>query len=243
MSADARAELVERAVARSPAYRSAWRAFCAWCREHEREALPATPETLLAYITHRYRVERRAPATLDVAAHAIVKVHEAADLPSPASKALRALVLEARRHAPRPTSVELDEVRAVVGACGEDVAGVRDRALLLCVHHGRLSRVGAIGLNVEHLDRPALAALHQRHAEPLLCPALAIERWLAARGNPPQGPLFVSVHADRFGGRLAPGDVYRVLRQRCQAAGIRRLTPLAFRLPPVSPPSNKDPCR
>ena len=234
MSSAAHAHLAERAVAGSPAYRSAWKAFCAWCQEHERTELPATPETLLAYLAHRYRVERRAAATLDVAAYAIVKAHEAAGLPSPASEALRTLLMEAHRHAPRrPTSIALDDVRAVVGVCGEDVTGLRDRALLLCVHHGRLSRAGAIRLNVEHLDRPALAALHKRHAEPLLCPTLALERWLTARGNPAQGPLFVSVHAGRFGGRLYPGDVYRVLRQRCDAAGIRRLTPLAFRLPPA----------
>jgi integrase len=242
MSTDVRVELAERAVAGSPAYRSAWKAFGAWCRAQQRSALPAAPETLLAYVTYRYRVERRAAATLDVAACAVVRAHDAAGLPSPASKALRALVMEARRRAPRRASVELDEVRAVVGACGEDETGLRDRALLLCVHHGRLSRVGAIRLNIEHLNRPVLVALHQRHPEPLLCPVLALERWLAARGNPSQGPLFVSVHAGRFGGRLYPGDVHRVLCQRCDAAGIRRLTVPVFRRSPLPSSPHKEPC-
>lgn len=235
MSADAHARLAERAVARSPGYRAAWKAFCAWCREHEQTPLPATPEALLGYITHRYRVERRAATTLDVAVHAIVKAHEGAGLPSPVSPALRDLVWEARLHTPQPMSPHLDEVRAVVRACGEDVTSLRDRAMLLSVHHGRLSRVRVISLDIEHLAQPALAALRQRHSEPLLCPALAIERWLAARGHPEQGPLFVSVHSRRFGGRLHPPDVARVLHQRCDEAGIRRLSARTFRLPPIAP--------
>jgi integrase len=255
MSADVRAELAqvaERALARAPAYRGAWKAFSVWCHAEGRTALPATAEALLAYIAHRYRVEGHAASTLDVVAHAVLRAHEAAGLPSPASRELHALVAEARRRAPQRASVQLDEVRAVAGACGEDAAGLRDRALVLSVHHGGLSRVGATGLDIDHLDRPRLAALRQPHPEPLLCPARALERWLAARGNPPEGPLFVSVHPDRvhglFGPRLAPGDVYRVLRQRCDAAGIRRLGALAFRLP-LTPPSaspnkeNKEPCR
>jgi site-specific recombinase XerC len=240
------AEQAERAIAGSSAYRSAWRLFRGWCRERGLTALPATQETLVTYIAHRHRVEGNVAATLEVALNAVLKAHKAVRLASPTSEALRAIVAEARRHAPRPTSLPLEDVRAVVHACGDDAAGLRDRALLLTIHHGRLSRVRAIRLDVDHLARPELAALRQPHPEPVLCPVVAIERWLAARGNPPSGPLFVSIHGihgPRFGRRLSPGDVHRILCLRCDAAGIRRVRTSAFRLPPLPPSTSKEPFR
>lgn len=236
MTLQARAELAELAVAGSPAYRSAWKAFQAWCRGAEQLDLPATPATVLAYLGHRFRAEGRAASTLDVAICAIFKAHDAAGLPSPASAELRALVAEARRQA-LPASVDLDQVRAVSGACGEDAAGLRDRALLLAVHHAHLFRVRAVALDVEDLvPNPAewseLATLRLRHPDALLCPVLALERWLAVRGNPPKGALFVGIHpqrARRFGARLRVQDVNRILEHRGTAAGMDGLTPLAFR--------------
>src|ERR1700722_17791488 len=43
------------------AYWSRWRSFEAWCREAGRVALPATPHTLGAYLTH-LAVDRGLPA-------------------------------------------------------------------------------------------------------------------------------------------------------------------------------------
>jgi integrase len=235
MNTEALTPLADQALADSPTYRSAWRAFRAWCQEQNRSALPATSETLLAYLVQRRGAERCAPATLDVVACAVAKVHEAVELPNPASSAVREFIREARRLAPGPRRLKLDELRAVMRACGDDVTGVRDRAMLLCVHHGRLSRIAVVSLDIEHLEQPGLAALRERASEAHLCPARALERWLDMRGNPAAGPLFVSVHASRFGSRLAPGDVYRVLRLRGQAAGVPALTTRVFRRPPAAP--------
>lgn len=229
MSPPSHAQIIDRVVAASPAYRCAWRAFSAWCEARGEPPLPASADTLLAYLTHRRDVEHRAASTLEVAAYAVIKVHTSAGLPSPASPSLRRAIHAARRITPRPTSAARDEVRAIAAACGDDLAGLRDRALLLAIHHARLTRVGAVRLDVDHLDHPALAALRLRDADPLICPAAAVDRWLAARGNPQAGPLFVSVHAPHLGGRLSPVDVYRVLRLRCDAAGVRRLSAPALR--------------
>ena len=73
-------------------YESAWRAFVAWCDEEGHEPLPATPETVAAYLTHRADGDGSV-STLKLARAAIRCQHESTGLDSPTHAAGMARVL------------------------------------------------------------------------------------------------------------------------------------------------------
>ena len=74
---DAAAELIQEAVPENTAlaYRSRWRSFEAWCASAGRVAIPATAQTVAAYLTH-LAVDRGLKATtVDAHLVAVRAVH------------------------------------------------------------------------------------------------------------------------------------------------------------------------
>ena len=66
------------------AYRGAWAAWTAFCEAHGLVVLPASPESVAAYLARRFQQGASMP-TLRMAVAAISKAHDAAGRPSPAS--------------------------------------------------------------------------------------------------------------------------------------------------------------
>ncbi|MBK1659924.1 site-specific integrase [Paracraurococcus ruber] len=163
----------------------------------------------------------------------------------------------ARRQA---AALTLPEIRALAAACGHDLAGQRDRAMLLLGFAGALRRSELLALDVdrgidaEDLTRswveptadgltlrlgtskgdPAREGVRigiPRGRHAETCPVRAVEAWVAAAGLT-HGPLFRPV--SRWGvvepGRLQPESLRRILRHRAGQAGIQG-TPLE----PISP--------
>ena len=58
------------------AYAADWKHFSAWCEEHKRRALPASPETILCYVVDL--VDRYTVATIDRRLSSIVYYHKQA---------------------------------------------------------------------------------------------------------------------------------------------------------------------
>src|SRR5919199_1575009 len=135
-------------------YAADWRHFSAWCRQPGLVPLPAPPATLAAYLAAH--AGAYALATLRRRLAAIARVHREArhafDSRDPAiCNALRGI---ARAHAaPRRQAAALTtaEIRALVRTCDPDLAGLRDRALLLLGYAGALRRSELVGVDVEHL--------------------------------------------------------------------------------------------
>src|ERR1700691_3782531 len=99
----AAAELIEEAVPENTAvaYRSRWRSFSAWCAEEGRVALPATAQTVAAYLTH-LAVDRGLKATtVDAHLAAIRTVHRASGELPPDGLAARKIVGGAQRREAR----------------------------------------------------------------------------------------------------------------------------------------------
>jgi hypothetical protein len=113
------------------AYRSDWRAFETWCHAQGHRALPATPASVLGFLT---AVPGLSGGTLARRAAAIAARHRAAGLAPPTGDATVTALLHATRHqmtrrqGPRPRPAQLGQIAA---ACPRDLAGMRDRALLL----------------------------------------------------------------------------------------------------------------
>jgi hypothetical protein len=216
-------------------YLSAWRAFQRYCAEAAVVSLPATPDVILGYVERRID-EGCAIGTLETIVAAILRAHEGAEISRPEMTAVRARLRE-RYLIPDHPSITEEQLRMLLRSRGEDALGRRDRALFLSIHHARLGPRDVVALNVEDLaDRADLASLRRPHWDPHLCPVIALEEWLQARGRPEQGPVFVSVHPRHrqpWGARLRPHYVNLALANAVAAAGIPEVKPLALRGPRV----------
>ena len=113
-------------------YAGDWARFVAWCREQGCPSLPASSETLAAYLVDS--APRLSRGALGRRRSAIGTMHRQADLPTPVltpaiHKALRTVAKPKSARPPSaPTSASL--VRMAV-KCPRDLSGLRDRALLL----------------------------------------------------------------------------------------------------------------
>ena len=243
-------------------YRQRFRSFSAWCSALRLSAVPAHPEVVRVYVILLAR-EHKSLSTLDVTLAAIIKAHRLLGRAPPASERLKLALRGLRKRLgplpPQGIAIPLPVMRQIVCACtGEGAFEQRDRALLLAAYFGGLRRCQAAGLFMEHVrrntdgyllhlggtkrnpfarrDPPTPVPLH---ADPVLCPVLALDAWIATRGkwtahhlhwSSGKGPLFVALHAVRdrriaVGKILSSSDVDRILTLRAEAAGI--MSPLS----------------
>jgi site-specific recombinase XerC len=167
-------------------------------------------------------------------AAAIGAKHRQSGLASPVTDpAVRAILRDARRTAvPRRLPPQRPATLISMAArCPLDLAGLRDRALLLLAAQG-LGRAALVGLDVEHLRFTAttvelsIGAGHdsgsgqqtcvvRRGASLAVCPVQALRDWLDSSGTR-FGPVFRKI--DRWGSiehhRLGTDAVRRILARR-----------------------------
>lgn len=159
-----------RATATLRGYRSDWADFGAWCRQMGLDALPATPETVAAYLAFLARADA-AVGTMARRLSSIGHYHRAARLPDPTADAgVRYVMAGLRRDlGRRPDQATpmmppllfdvLDGCPAVfAGAKGSEphLRGLRDRAILLVGFVGALRRSEIAAANVEDLHEHPL---------------------------------------------------------------------------------------
>ncbi|UZW58335.1 integrase (plasmid) [Sphingobium sp. JS3065] len=216
------------------ALKSDLEAFDLWCRRTKRIALPATPEIVADYLDARAGQGSK-PASLGRYKASIAKIHQLLDLKDPTQAELVKLRLRAIRREKgtaqaqaRPLrfkgpvkDVERDKprginVRALLEACGDDLPGLRDRALLSVAYDTGLRASELVTVRVEHileaLDPEArLLAIHRSKgdqegegATAYLSPrsVRAIAAWAKAAGIW-EGPLFRRVQVRRYKARPA----------------------------------------
>ena len=189
------------------AYRSRWRSFEAWCRDAGRVALPATAQTMAAYLTH-LAVDRGLKATTaDAHLTAIRAVHRGAGAEPPDGLAARKVVVAtAKREAARDgrygprkaVPVMAADLPGIIATCDlETAAGLRDRAVVLLGFAllARRAELAALSISdIEHVPGEGLAVtirasktdqsargvirrIHYASAE-ALCPVRAVLAWL-----------------------------------------------------------------
>jgi site-specific recombinase XerD len=212
-------------------YANDWTAFVTWCRLAGAAPLPATPATVAAYLTALD--ERLSAGALARRAAAIASQHRQRGLASPASDpAVTTLLRRARRTAtprrtPRPAATRLIQMAT---ACPSDLAGLRDRALLLLTAAG-LGRAALVSLDVEQVtfmeagvdlifhSQPGAerTVTVQRVASLHVCPVRALKDWMEASDSR-FGPIFRKV--DRWGNvehrRLGTDAIRRILARRAR---------------------------
>ncbi len=147
-------------------YRSDWSEFTAWCTRHRLEPLPAGAATISGYLTELARAGAKV-GTMSRRLSAIRFAHQLRDLPDPTTGARVLAVWEGIRRthgAPPDQAVPLmpPPLLDVLAACPTtrtwktrpaepDLAGLRDRALLLVGFVAALRRSELAALTVDQL--------------------------------------------------------------------------------------------
>ena len=255
--AEARYARAARAANTLRGYRSDWREFTTWCRRQDLEPMPAAPSTLTAYLTAMAGAGASV-GTMSRRLSSIRFAHAARDLPDPTATARVHTVWEGIR---RVHGAPPDQARPlmppdlfdVLDACPTtrhwktrgrpaepDLAGARDRALLLVGFVGALRRSELVALDVDDVaehtnglvltlnrsktnqtgEQPELIVL-PRASNPARCPVTALQTWTALAGIT-TGPLFRAVtKANRPGDRaLHPESVNDLVQAAAARAGL-----------------------
>jgi site-specific recombinase XerD len=210
------------------AYRAGVARFTEWCAAHSRTALPASPETVAAFLAAEARAEL-AVNTLRLRHAAIRYMHLLAGCPPPTAAAVVSTTFAGikrahRRPLGKKTALVVDRLRAALQAIPETLPGLRDRALLLVGFAAALRPSEIARLTVEHTthhtdgielflpwrknDQDARGTklwLPKGHTD--LCPVAALDAWLAA-ARITEGPLFRRIW------RLPPPRVPRGTRRK-----------------------------
>lgn len=230
------------------AYQSDWQAWETWCLTHDLTPMPAHPATVCAYLADQ--AERVKVSTLRRHLATVSKAHEIAGVPSPCRDTsvkdtlagLRREKGTARNEAP---GLLASDLRATLDTLGGDIAGVRDRALLLVGWCAGLRRSEIAGLTWGDLTPDPLGVVVTlvrsktdqagegrqvglaRETDLGVCPVHAVERLrstLAHEGAhlvAPNAPLFPRV--DRWGhlgGAMSGQAVGAVIERRTNQAGL-----------------------
>jgi site-specific recombinase XerD len=229
-ASEAVGEPARRAPETARLYAADWQRFVAWCQAACRAPLPAAGATVAAFLA---ATGENSAGALGRCAAAIADRHRQQGFASPAADpAVRTILSAARRAAiprrhPPPSPARLVRMAA---ACPGDLAGLRDRALLLLAAAG-LGRAALVGLDAEQLRFSATSVelavpvagsedARMRRAIPCgaslaSCPVQALRDWLETSGTR-FGPVFRKI--DRWGTieqrRLGTDAIRRVLARR-----------------------------
>ncbi|MDQ0998053.1 site-specific recombinase XerD [Phyllobacterium ifriqiyense] len=201
------------------AYKKAMQDFITWGQVRSVTTLPAEPETVAAYMTARMKDGTKA-ASLSVFLSAIRHYHKARGFISPSeSDGVQNVMRGIRRTigtAPtRKQPATAERLAAMLAHMGHDMAGKRDRALILLGMAGAMRRSELVGLNVEDLaetingldvtirksktDQEGQGHLVAIPHGESLKPVNAVREWLNVSGIT-SGPLFRPINK---GGRVS----------------------------------------
>ncbi len=241
---DKTAEYMMQAKAKNTleAYRKDWQDFYMFCTFSDLEALPASPETVMAYLVAQ--AEDHKVSTLERRIASISQAHQAVGYATPTSDIqVRVLMQGIRRSkgtaqtgkAPAVTS----DIKAMVTSLQDNLLGIRDRALLLVGFAGGFRRSELVALDVEDLEfkREGLVVTIRKSKTDQegngrkvgipygsnceTCPVRSLQLWLE-EGTIIEGPVFRSVnrHGHVQTGRLSDKAVALVVKRCADAAGL-----------------------
>jgi integrase len=195
------------------------------------------------FITHLASSGRKV-ATINRALVSISQAHKMGGHPSPTSavqilETLKGIRRNLGTRQRQKAALETANLRVMVAELGDNLLGLRDRALLLVGFAGALRRSELIGLNLDNIEFTADGLVitiersktdqegHGRRiglphgGSPLTCPVRTLSAWLTA-ANITDGPVFRGVGRwDRVGSRrLNDRGVARILKKHVSMIGL-----------------------
>jgi site-specific recombinase XerD len=231
----------EKAGATRRAYGTDFRLFREWCEAKGVSALPATAETVAAYLAHGVGQGCKV-STLGRRVAALRYAHKLANLATPTdSEDVKATLRGIRRtigaSKVKKAPAVADRVKAMARTCAATLAGKRDRALLLLGFAGAFRRSELVALNLEHFEETAeglrvLIASSKTDQEGAgtfiaiargseACPVKALQIWLDAAGIE-SGPIFRPINkAETISdSRLTGRSVANIVKVYAGRAGL-----------------------
>ena len=227
------------------AYASDIRLFATWCAGLGFQPMPASPLTVLEYLTHEATSGAKA-STVGRRLAAIRSAHKLAGQPDPTDdeglrEGLRGIRREIGTRPTQKAAATAEILTAMLMRTPDTLTGKRDRALLALGFAGAFRRSELVALDVIdlHEDKDGLriivrrsktdqegrgfekAILHGRFIRPVFL----VKEWLDAAGIT-EGALFRPVNkAGRVeSGRLGEKTVERVIKRYATAAGLDAAT-------------------
>lgn len=227
-----------------------WQDVETWVRQHGFPSLIAapSPEVIALYLADR--ASSLSPKTLTKRLCAITQALRAAGFegPSPASTRhpLVGAVLRGIRRTKgvtpgnhRKDPLMTEQVRQLVTTCGDDLRGLRDRALILFDYAaGGLRRANLVDVGFESLEFCAAGVVYhlgrsKRDQEGIgrtigipcgsgsTCPVEALRRWLQASGIT-SGPVFRAISREGIVSQSAlnPASATYIIKRRARLAGL-----------------------
>lgn len=214
-------------------YRRDLEIFAAWCSETHVQFLPASPETVAAFIDAQ--AIKYAHATIQRRKTAIRFVHIMADLPSPlqSSDVYLALRRAGRARPRRPKQVlglTFDFLEKMLAACPDTLGGRRDAALLSVGYDTLCRSIELAWMGVEHFDfadgtvyipraknDPYGDGRYARLSETSL---QNLSQWLEG-SRIAEGPVFRGLHTGKVGeGHLETSSIRRIIKAAARRAGL-----------------------
>jgi site-specific recombinase XerD len=230
----------EKAKATRRAYGSDFEIFRAWCADRDINSLPATPESVAAFLANE--VERGIrPSTIGRRVASICYAHKLAGHPVPTDdERVKATVRGIRRTqgtaARKKAPATAERVIAMALGTGDGLKGMRDRALLLLGFAGAFRRSELVALDCEDIevcetglriiirrgktDQEGQGATIAIVRGSVACPVAALGAWLDAAGIT-TGPLFRSIRkGGKVGNRLTDQSVADIVKAHAERVGL-----------------------
>jgi site-specific recombinase XerD len=225
------------------AYQADLRDFATWCEAHSLISLPATPETVAAYLADL--TERCKVATIQRRLSAISQQHAAARLESPTRSAVVRLTMQGirRTHAPvqgvrKVQPAVTSVIYKLVDPLGSSLIDLRDRALILLGFAGAFRRSELAQLQLTDITETEDGLrVRLRHSktdqegegfvkgipyghEYKTCPVRAWKTWKEAAGIT-DGYAFRSItRHSKLGASLSDRAVAEIIKRRAKVAGL-----------------------
>ena len=202
----------EKAASTRKAYATDFRLFKAWCDGKGVPALPASPETVAAFLASKSKTTK--PSTLGRRVAAIRYAHKLAHLDTPTdSETVKATLRGIRRTFGgakiRKAPAVAAKIHSMVAMTPEGLTGLRDRALLLLGFAGAFRRSELVALDladIEETETGLLVKIRRSKTDQeaegntiaiargdVACPAKALREWLDAAGIE-TGPIFRAIN-------------------------------------------------
>lgn len=224
------------------AYNGDWRQFEQWCLTRGLQALPASAEAVVLFLTEQAGLRKVSTVTRRLSAISVA--HQLAGFGSPSEAAeVRALMTGLRRARgtmpDRRRPLLAEQLESVLKHLPGGALGLRDRALLLVGFAGAFRRSELVGLDweeCEFVEQGVAIRLRRSKTDQkgegrrigipyrpkrASCPVRALAEW-REHGGWEAGPVFrpVTRHGDVEEKRLSDRAVARIVQRSLLRAGI-----------------------
>lgn len=235
------------------AYKRNWRDYEAWCRLRQLTPCPAPYQTIASYLAHLFGEKGAAMNSIRQALSTISEAHRLAGIKDVRQHELVRKTLEGIKRSSKEVrgkdALVLEDLERLLKVTPKDVAGCRDRAIMLLgfATASRCSEIVALDLDtltfVDEENAKGLVVLVYRiknkkfqdvaipfSSRPEICPVVALVHWLRRleKAGVLEGPIFRPTSGETIlEGRLCSKQVARIVKKYAKEAGLPNVDSLS----------------